>query len=88
MRIVSAFILFILIVGCGKEQGENTQCKELQSIFLTADETRIKQAVTESINSLPSQAHTQESYGTGICSHQSMWHYCKSPLFWLYLYTS
>jgi hypothetical protein len=61
MRIVSVFIFLLLITGCEKEEVKNTQCKELQAIFLSGNETKIKQAITEAINSLPYRDHTQQN---------------------------
>jgi hypothetical protein len=61
MRILSVFIFLLIITGCEKEQKEDAQCRELQSVFLSVDETRIKQAITEAIISLPSRTHTQEN---------------------------
>lgn len=60
-RILFVFISLIFIAGCEKEKQSNNTCKELQAIFLSDDETKIKQAVTEAITSLPSRAHTQDN---------------------------
>ena len=59
-RILFAFICFLLITGCEKNQ-EVTNCKELQTAFFNNDQTKIQQAVTEAINRLRSKTHTQEN---------------------------
>ena len=61
MRILFAFVCFLFITGCEKEQEINTGCEELQSVLVNADENKIKQAITEAINSLPSKVHTEQN---------------------------
>ena len=72
MRILFAFVCFLFIAGCEKEQAINSGCEELQSALVNADETKIKQAITEAINSLPSKAHTEQNLTalTLTLSHQ------------------
>jgi hypothetical protein len=61
MRILFAFVFFLFITGCEKEQEINTGCEELQSALVNADENKIEQAITEAISSLPSKLHTEQN---------------------------
>ena len=61
MRLLFAFIILSFSLSCEKECHENSECKELPTIFISANNEKIKEAVTEAINSLSSQTHTEEN---------------------------
>ena len=61
MRIVFAFVCLLFITSCEKEQEAGTKCKELQDAFFSGDETKVKEAVTKAIYTLPSKTHSQQN---------------------------